>query len=118
MREWTRPDPVPLEQAATLMIYRLAADGLWISKLLDSLEISAELRAEIGRQLDAMSRGVFPKARRRRVMHALRRLAARAPWRPRDCRHHRARRRQRHGPADASAVSHRTASANASPIAC
>ena len=31
--EWTRPDPVPLEQAATLMIYRLAADGLWISKL-------------------------------------------------------------------------------------
>ena len=63
MREWTRPDPVPLEQAATLMIYRLAADGLWISKLLDSLEISAELRAEIGRQLDAMSRGVFPKGR-------------------------------------------------------
>ncbi|OXJ08700.1 TetR/AcrR family transcriptional regulator [Burkholderia sp. AU6039] len=63
MREWTRPDPVPLEQAATLMICRLAADGLWISKLLDSLEISAELRAEIGRQLDAMSRGVFPKGR-------------------------------------------------------
>lgn len=63
MREWTRPDPVPLEQAATLMICRLAADGMWISKLLDSLEISAELRAEIGRQLDAMSHGVFPKGR-------------------------------------------------------
>ncbi|HDR9804477.1 TPA: TetR family transcriptional regulator [Burkholderia cenocepacia] len=61
MREWTRPDPVPLEQAATLMICRLAADGLWISELLDSVEVSAELRAEIVRQLDAMSKGVFPK---------------------------------------------------------
>ncbi|WP_175846849.1 TetR/AcrR family transcriptional regulator [Burkholderia arboris] len=61
MREWTRPDPVPLEQAATLMICRLAADGLWISELLDSIEVSAELRAEIVRQLDAMSKGVFPK---------------------------------------------------------
>ncbi|MDI9682749.1 TetR/AcrR family transcriptional regulator, partial [Burkholderia cenocepacia] len=61
MREWPRPDPVPLEQAATLMISRLAADGLWISELLESIEISAELRAEIVRQLDAMSRGVFPK---------------------------------------------------------
>ncbi|ORT84936.1 TetR family transcriptional regulator [Burkholderia puraquae] len=60
MREWTRPDPVPLEQAATLMICRLAADGLWISELLDSVEVSAELRAEIVRQLDAMSQGVFP----------------------------------------------------------
>ncbi|EMD9436381.1 TetR/AcrR family transcriptional regulator [Burkholderia cepacia] len=63
MREWTRPDPVPLEQAATLMICRLAADGLWISQLLDSVEISAELRAEIERQLDAMSHGAFPKGR-------------------------------------------------------
>jgi len=63
MREWTRPDPVPLEQAATLMICRLAADGLWISQLLDSVEISAELRTEIGRQLDAMSHGAFPKGR-------------------------------------------------------
>ncbi|WP_419690663.1 TetR/AcrR family transcriptional regulator [Burkholderia theae] len=61
MREWTRPDPVPLEQAATLMICRLAADGLWISELLDSVEVSAEMRAEIVRQLDAMSKGVFPK---------------------------------------------------------
>ncbi|MBR7896328.1 TetR family transcriptional regulator [Burkholderia multivorans] len=57
MREWTRPDPVPLEQAATLMICRLAADGLWISELLDSVEMSAELRAEIVRQLDRMSGG-------------------------------------------------------------
>ncbi|CAB3768126.1 TetR family transcriptional regulator [Burkholderia sp. MSh2] len=56
MREWARPDPVPLEQAATLMICRLAADGLWISTLLDSVEMPAELRAEIVRQLDAMSR--------------------------------------------------------------
>jgi len=55
MREWTRPDPVPLERAATLMICRLAADGLWISELLDSVEISAELRAEIVRQLDRMT---------------------------------------------------------------
>ncbi|WP_175920126.1 TetR/AcrR family transcriptional regulator [Burkholderia pyrrocinia] len=61
MREWTRPDPVPLERAATLMICRLAADGLWISELLDSVEVSAELRSEIVRQLDAMSKGVFPK---------------------------------------------------------
>ncbi|WP_175997377.1 TetR/AcrR family transcriptional regulator [Burkholderia stabilis] len=61
MREWTRPDPVPMERAATLMICRLAADGLWISELLDSVEISDELRGEIVRQLDAMSRGVFPK---------------------------------------------------------
>ncbi|WP_175791965.1 TetR/AcrR family transcriptional regulator [Burkholderia ambifaria] len=60
MREWTRPDPVPLEQAATLMICRLAADGLWISELLDSVEISAELRAEIVRQLDRMSAGEPP----------------------------------------------------------
>ncbi|MGU3782132.1 TetR/AcrR family transcriptional regulator [Burkholderia metallica] len=62
MREWTRPDPVPLEQAATLMICRLAADGLWISKLLDSIEIADDLRAEIVRQLDAMSRGAFRDA--------------------------------------------------------
>ncbi|UXU86150.1 TetR/AcrR family transcriptional regulator [Burkholderia sp. S-53] len=61
MREWTRPDPVPLERAATLMICRLAADGLWISELLDSVDVSAELRSEIVRQLDAMSKGVFPK---------------------------------------------------------
>jgi len=60
MREWTRPDPVPLERAATLMICRLAADGLWISELLDSVEISAELRAEIVRQLDRMSAGEPP----------------------------------------------------------
>ena len=60
MREWTRPDPVPLEQAATLMICRLAADGLWISELLDSVEISAELRAEIVRQLDRMTAGGPP----------------------------------------------------------
>nr|WP_265343089.1 MULTISPECIES: hypothetical protein [Burkholderia] len=64
-RRRARPssDPVPLEQAATLMICRLAADGRWISQLLDSIEVSADLRAEIGRQLDAMSRGVFPKGR-------------------------------------------------------
>ncbi|AYQ43885.1 MULTISPECIES: TetR/AcrR family transcriptional regulator [Burkholderia] len=60
MREWTRPDPVPLEQAATLMICRLAADGLWISELLDSVQMSAELRAEIVRQLDRMSAGERP----------------------------------------------------------
>lgn len=65
MREWTRPDPVPLEQAATLMICRLAADGLWISELLDSVEISAELRAEIVRQLDRMSGGEPPAATRK-----------------------------------------------------
>lgn len=61
MREWTRPDPVPLERAATLMICRLAADGLWISELLDSVEVSAELRSEIVRQLDTLSKGLFPK---------------------------------------------------------
>ncbi|MDS0856240.1 TetR/AcrR family transcriptional regulator [Burkholderia pseudomultivorans] len=62
MREWTRADPVPLERAATLMICRLAADGLWISELLDSVQMSAELRAEIVRQLDCMSAGE-PRAR-------------------------------------------------------
>lgn len=65
MREWTRPDPVPLEQAAMLMICRLAADGLWISELLDSVEISAELRVEIVRQLDRMSGGASPTAARK-----------------------------------------------------
>ncbi|WP_269502362.1 TetR/AcrR family transcriptional regulator [Burkholderia sp. IMCC1007] len=67
MREWTRPDPVPLEHAATLMICRLAADGLWISELLDSVEMSAELRAEIVRQLDRMSGGELPAATRKQA---------------------------------------------------
>ncbi|MBN3791270.1 TetR/AcrR family transcriptional regulator [Burkholderia sp. Ac-20353] len=55
--ELSRPDPVPLEQAATLMICRLAADGLWISELIGSPELPADLRAEIVRQLDRMTAG-------------------------------------------------------------
>ncbi|MGU7770745.1 TetR/AcrR family transcriptional regulator [Burkholderia sp. MR1-5-21] len=58
IREWSRPDPVPLEQAAMLMICRLAADGLWISELLGSQEMPADLRVEIVRQLDRMTAGM------------------------------------------------------------
>ncbi|MGU7778827.1 TetR/AcrR family transcriptional regulator [Burkholderia sp. PU8-34] len=60
IREWSRPDPVPLEQAAMLMICRLAADGLWISELLGSQEMPADLRDEVVRQLDRMTAGKPP----------------------------------------------------------
>ncbi|MGZ2747117.1 TetR/AcrR family transcriptional regulator [Burkholderia stagnalis] len=56
IREWTRPDPVPLEQAATLMICRLAADGLWFADILGFQDMPDELRAEIVRQLERMTR--------------------------------------------------------------
>lgn len=52
MRKWTRPDPLPLEAAARLMICRLAADGLWISDLLGYQSIPPRLREEIVRQLE------------------------------------------------------------------
>jgi AcrR family transcriptional regulator len=57
MRELSRPDPLPLEQAATLMICRLAADGLWISELLGYQNLSPALRDEIVRQLEVMTAG-------------------------------------------------------------
>ncbi|WP_246793472.1 TetR/AcrR family transcriptional regulator [Burkholderia perseverans] len=57
MRELSRPDPLPLEQAATLMICRLAADGLWISELLGYQNLSPALRDEIVRQLEGMTAG-------------------------------------------------------------
>ncbi|MBI0330700.1 TetR/AcrR family transcriptional regulator [Burkholderia plantarii] len=57
MRELSRPDPLPLEQAATLMICRLAADGLWISELLGYQNLSPALREEIVRQLECMTAG-------------------------------------------------------------
>ncbi|WP_241239035.1 TetR/AcrR family transcriptional regulator [Burkholderia stagnalis] len=57
IREWTRPDPVPLEQAATLMICRLAADGLWFADMLGFQDdMRDELRAEIVRQLERLTR--------------------------------------------------------------
>lgn len=55
MRKWTRPDPLPLEQAARLMICRLAADGLWISDLLGYQDMSPEMRDEVVRQIERMT---------------------------------------------------------------
>ncbi|CAD6531399.1 hypothetical protein LMG27952_02575 [Paraburkholderia hiiakae] len=55
MRKWTRPDPLPLEAAARLMICRLAADGLWISDLLGYQNMPPRLRAEVVRQLEQLA---------------------------------------------------------------
>ncbi|WP_433705947.1 TetR family transcriptional regulator [Paraburkholderia sacchari] len=55
MRKWTRPDPLPLEHAARLMICRLVADGLWISDLLGYQDLSPELRNEVVRQIERMT---------------------------------------------------------------
>lgn len=55
MRKWTRPDPLPIEQAARLMICRLAADGLWISDLLGYQDMSPEMRDEVVRQIERMT---------------------------------------------------------------
>lgn len=55
MRKWTRPDPLPLEHAARLMICRLVADGLWISDLLGYQDLSPELRDEVVRQIERMT---------------------------------------------------------------
>ncbi|MBN3817137.1 TetR/AcrR family transcriptional regulator [Paraburkholderia sp. Se-20369] len=55
IREWTRPDPVPLEQAAKLMICRLAADGLWFADILGCQDMPDDLHAEIVRQLERMT---------------------------------------------------------------
>ncbi|MBN3725913.1 TetR/AcrR family transcriptional regulator [Burkholderia sp. Ac-20379] len=55
MREIARPDPLPLDEAARLMICRLAADGMWISELLGYQNLSPDLRKEIVRQLEAMT---------------------------------------------------------------
>ena len=55
MRKWTRPDPLPLEASARLMICRLAADGLWISDLLGYQNMPPRLRAEVVRQLEQLA---------------------------------------------------------------
>jgi AcrR family transcriptional regulator len=55
MRKWTRPDPLPLEAAARLMICRLAADGLWISDLLGYQNMPPRLRDEVVRQLEQLA---------------------------------------------------------------
>ncbi|NLP63699.1 TetR/AcrR family transcriptional regulator [Paraburkholderia sacchari] len=55
MRKWTRPDPLPLEHAARLMICRLVADGLWISDLLGYQNLSPELRDEVVKQIERMT---------------------------------------------------------------
>lgn len=57
LREWTRPDRLPIQKAARLMIARLAANGLWIATLLGHQEIPKRLRAEILSQLVMMTRG-------------------------------------------------------------
>ncbi len=57
MRKWTRPDPLPPEAAARLMICRLAADGLWISDLLGYQNMPTRLRAEVVRQLEQLALG-------------------------------------------------------------
>lgn len=54
--EMTRPDPLSEQEAARLMICRLAADGLWISELLGYQAMSPTLKAEVMRQLERMSR--------------------------------------------------------------
>lgn len=58
--EQARPDEAPLGEAARLMICRLAADGLWVSEVLGYQTMAPELRAEVLRQLDAMTRGKAP----------------------------------------------------------
>lgn len=52
LREWMRPDPLPPEWSARTMICRLAADGLWLSRLIGYDDvIGAELMDEIRAQL-------------------------------------------------------------------
>ncbi|MHC1479617.1 TetR/AcrR family transcriptional regulator [Frateuria aurantia] len=56
LREWMTPDPLPLAWAARAMICRLAADGLWISRLIGYDDvIGDELMAEIRRQLEQLT---------------------------------------------------------------
>ncbi|WP_075657457.1 TetR/AcrR family transcriptional regulator [Pseudochrobactrum sp. B5] len=55
LRQMNRPDPLPEERAARLMICRLAADGIWINELLGSIEMSPTLKAEVIRQLERMT---------------------------------------------------------------
>jgi hypothetical protein len=45
-----------LEGQAKLLICRLAADGLWLAELLGVHAPSPELRAELVRQLDALTK--------------------------------------------------------------
>lgn len=56
LRRLNPSDPLPDEAAARLMICRLAAEGLWISGILDSIDMSASLRGEVLRQLAALTR--------------------------------------------------------------
>jgi AcrR family transcriptional regulator len=55
MRKWNKPERLPAEQAAAMMICRLAADGLWISDLLGYQSMSKALKHEVLRQLERMT---------------------------------------------------------------
>ena len=56
LREWMQPDDLPLAWSARTMICRLAADGLWISRLIGYDDVvSEELMAEIRRQLERLT---------------------------------------------------------------
>ncbi len=56
LREWMRPDDLPLAWAARTMICRLAADGMWIASLIGYDDvIGKELMAEIMRQLEQLT---------------------------------------------------------------
>lgn len=56
LREANPPEALPENEAATLMICRLAAEGIWITDLFESMDMSPSLRAEVLRQLEAMTR--------------------------------------------------------------
>lgn len=56
LRDGLQPDRLPLAQAATAMICRLAADGLWFADVLGYQSMSRALRDEVVRQLDRMTR--------------------------------------------------------------
>jgi AcrR family transcriptional regulator len=50
-------DAADLDEAARLLICRLAADGLWLADLLGHYDVPDELRTEVVRRLDALTRG-------------------------------------------------------------
>lgn len=55
LQRMNQPDPLPVAEAARLMICRLAAEGIWITELLGSVEMNSELKAEVIQQLEKMT---------------------------------------------------------------
>ena len=56
LREWMRPDDLPQDWAARTLICRLAADGLWLSRLIGYDDvIGDELLDEVRRQLEQLT---------------------------------------------------------------